>query len=142
MWFDHFHEPPSMFQNYLKIAWRNVKNGRLYSLISILGLSIGIAFTLVIAAYVWSELKVNTNLKNAEEQYIIQSNWKNANQGYPLSTLGPLAKELREQYPHLVANYYRFDGISSNVSKGDKSFRENIQIGDSTFLSKIGRAHV
>ena len=35
-----------------------------------------IAFTLIIASYVWSELQVNRNLKNADDQYIIQSKWK------------------------------------------------------------------
>jgi putative ABC transport system permease protein len=37
-----------------------------------------------------------------------------------------------------VAEYYRWDGITSVVSKGDKHFRENIQLGDSTLLSMFG----
>ena len=44
------------------------------------------------------------------------------------------SKSLREQYPNLVKNYYRWDGITSNVSKGDKRFREGLQICDSTCL--------
>ncbi len=127
-----------MFQNYLKIAWRNIIKNRFYSAVNIIGLSTGIAFTLLIGAYVWSELQVNTNLKNADRQYIIQSNWKDPNEGYFLSTLGPLAKALQQNYPNLVASFYRYDGITSNVSKGDKSFRENVQIGDSTLLGMYG----
>ena len=127
-----------MFANYLKIAWRNIVKNRIYSFINIVGLSIGIAFTLLIAAYVWSELQVNTNLKNADRQYIIQSNWKNPNEGFFLSSLGPLAKALQQNYPNLVADFYRYDGITSNISKGDKSFRENVQIGDSTLLGMYG----
>jgi putative ABC transport system permease protein len=69
---------------------------------------------------------------------IIQSKWKHPNQGIELTTLGPLAKELREHYPDLVANYFRWDGVTSNVSKGDKSFREGIQICDSTMLNMYG----
>ncbi len=42
---------------------------------------------------------------------------------------------MQEDYPNLVANYYRWDGITSVVSKGEKHFRENIQLGDSTLLS-------
>ncbi|MEI9908186.1 MAG: ABC transporter permease [Bacteroidota bacterium] len=105
---------------------------------NIAGLSAGIAFTMLIAAYAWNELQVNTELKNAGNQYIIQSKWKDPNQGYELATLGPLAKALRENYPDLVANYYRYDGITSNVSKGDKSFREGLQVGDSTMLNMYG----
>jgi hypothetical protein len=125
-------------KNYFKIAWRNIIKSRFYSIINILGLSVGIAFTLLIAAYVWSQVQVNSNLKNADRQYIIQSKWKDPNEGYFLATLGPLSKELKDNYPNLVANYYRYDGVSSNVSKNNKSFRENIQIGDSTMLSMYG----
>jgi len=127
-----------MIKNYFKIAWRNITKNRFYSAVNILGLSAGIAFTLLVAGYIWNELQVNEDLKNANRQYIIQSKWKDPNQGFYLATLGPLAKALRETYPNLVANYYRFDGISSNISKGDKSFRENLQIGDSTLLDMYG----
>jgi putative ABC transport system permease protein len=111
---------------------------RFYSGINIFGLSVGIAFTLLIGAYVWTQLQVNKNLRNAGRQYIIQSKWKDPNQGFDMATLGPLAKALKDNYPSLVANYYRYDGITSNVTKGDKSFRENLQVGDSTLLSMFG----
>jgi len=127
-----------MIINYIKIAWRNITKSPFYSLVNLVGLSAGIAFTLLISAYVWKELQVNRNLKNADNQYIIQSKWKNANQGYELATFGQLAKSLKENYPGLVANYYRYDGITSNISKGDKTFREGIQVGDSTLLSMYG----
>ena len=127
-----------MLKNYIKIAWRNITKSRFHALVNISGLSVGIAFTLLIGAYVWSELNVNSALKNLNRQYILQSKWKNPNQGLELTTVGPLAKALRETYPHLVANYYRWDGITSNVSKGDKVFREGLQVGDSTMLSMYG----
>jgi ABC-type antimicrobial peptide transport system permease subunit len=127
-----------MFKNYFKIAWRNIIKSRFYATVNIIGLAAGIAFTLIISAYVWSELQVNNDLKNADNQYILQSKWKDPNLGIELTTLGPLAKELKERYPDLVANYYRWDGVTSNVSKGDKAFREGIQICDSTMLSMYG----
>ena len=127
-----------MLKNYFIIAWRNIVKTRFYSLVNIAGLSAGIAFTLLIGAYVWSEFRVNSDLKNADRQYIIQSKWKDPNMGYPLTTLAPLAKELHEQYPGLVTNYYRFDGITSTVSSGDKYFREGLQVGDSTMLDMYG----
>jgi ABC-type antimicrobial peptide transport system permease subunit len=127
-----------MFKNYFKIAWRNIIKSRFYAAVNILGLSVGIALTLLIGAYVWNQLQVNKNLKNADRQYIIQSKWKDPNQGFPMATLGPLAKALKDNYPNLVANYYRYDGITSNISKGEKSFRENLQVGDSTLLNMFG----
>src|SRR5688500_13978312 len=128
----------NMIKNYIKIAWRNIIKHRFHSAINVFGLSIGIAFTLLIGAYVWSELKVNHDLKNADNQYIIQSKWKDPNMGYEIATLGPLAKTLKEQYPILIANYYRFDGITSTVSKGDKHFREGLQVCDTTMLRMYG----
>lgn len=58
--------------------------------------------------------------------------------GLNITTLAPLARRLREEYPTLIANYYRWDGLTSIVSKADKQFRESIQLGDPTFLSMYG----
>jgi putative ABC transport system permease protein len=127
-----------MLKNYLKIAWRNIIKNPFYSLVNIIGLSAGITFTMLVLAYVWNESRVNGDLKNVSKQYILQSKWKDPNQGYELGTLGPLAKELHDNYPNLVANYYRYDGITSNISKGDKSFREGLQVCDSTMLNMYG----
>jgi ABC-type antimicrobial peptide transport system permease subunit len=127
-----------MLRSYIKIAWRNIRKNGFHSFINVFGLSIGLAFTLLIAAYVWSELRVNKDLKNADRQYIILSKWKDPNMGYEIGTLAPLARTLKEQYPSLIANYYRFDGITSNVSKGENAFREGIQIGDSSLLNMYG----
>ena len=127
-----------MFNNHLKIAWRNLLKNPFYSFVTLLGLSIGMSFTLLIGSYIWSEYNVNRGLKNAGNQYIIQSKWQDPNQGIELTTFGPLAKTLHLEYPHLVKNHYRWDGISSNVTKGDKAFREGLQICDSTMLEMYG----
>jgi putative ABC transport system permease protein len=127
-----------MLHNYFTIAWRNIIKHKLFSLINIFGLSVGIAFTLLIASYVWHEVNINSDLKNADNQYIIQSKWKDPNMGYVLTALASMPKALKDEYPNLVANYYHWDGVSSNVSKGDKHFRESLQVGDSTFIKMYG----
>ena len=127
-----------MLRNYFIIAWRNIFKNRFYSTINVLGLSAGIAFTLLVAAFVWSQLQVNEHLKHADRQYIIQSKWKNPGMGQELTTIGELPEALKREYPHLVANYYHWDGVSTNVSKGNKVFREGLQVGDSSFLSTYG----
>jgi putative ABC transport system permease protein len=127
-----------MLRNYFKIAWRNIIKNRFYAIVNIVGLSAGLLFTLIIGSYAWSELQVNSELKNADRQCILQSRWTGANMGNEITTIAPLAKALFEQYPTLVANYYRFDGVSSTVSKGDKHFRESFQVGDSSLLSMYG----
>lgn len=129
-----------MLRNYLKIAWRNLAKRKFYSAITIFGLSVGLTFALLIGSYVWGELNVNSTLKNVENQYMIQSKWKKENMGVEIATLGALGQAMKENYPNLVANFYRFDGVTTVVSKGDKVFRESIQLGDSTLLDMYGFA--
>ncbi|HXB08968.1 MAG TPA: ABC transporter permease, partial [Puia sp.] len=127
-----------MLSNYCKTAARSILRQPFYAALNVVGLSLGVAFTLLIGIYCWSELRVNRQLRQADRQYILTSDWKNPNMGYPLATLGPLARALREQYPALVASFYRFDGVWAVVSAGDKHFREGLQIGDSTLLPMYG----
>jgi putative ABC transport system permease protein len=127
-----------MIRNYLTVGWRSLRRHPFYSSLNIIGISTGILFTLLIGAYVWGELQVNHQLRNASRQYILTSKWKNPDMGYPIITQGPLAKRLKEDYPHLVANYFRGDFVTSVISKGDRHFRESIDIGDSTLLTMYG----
>lgn len=127
-----------MLKSYFKIAWRNLWKNKAFSIINIFGLSVGIAFTLIVGAYVWGELRVNHDLKNADNQYIILSKWRDPNQGVDIASVDALPKALKTNYPNLVASYYSFNGITSIVTKGEKSFRESMQFGDSTLLSMYG----
>ena len=127
-----------MFQNHLKLAFRNIRKNGFYSALNVLGLWAGILFALLIGAHVWGELQVNQHLRHADRQYLLTSIWKNPNIGMDFTCAGPLGQRLKEAYPQLVANYYRWDGIMSEVAKGDKVFRESIQIGDSTLLAMFG----
>ncbi len=127
-----------MLQNHLKLALRNLQKNAFYSALNVFGLWAGMLFVLLIGVFVWGELQVNHNLRHADQQYFLTSIWKNPDLGMDLTTAGPLGKRLKEVYPHLVSNYYRWDGITSGVATGDKIFREGIQIGDSTLLPMSG----
>ncbi|WP_080054677.1 ABC transporter permease [Spirosoma aerolatum] len=127
-----------MLQNYLKIALRNLRQRRFYALVTLLGLTVGITFLLLIGNYIQGELAVNKTLRNVNQQYLIQSRWKEPTMGMDITSLGLLGPTLKQQYPTLVANYYRFYGVTAIVSNGDKHFREGIEVGDSTLLSMFG----
>jgi putative ABC transport system permease protein len=127
-----------MLKNYFKIAWRNLLKRRFYSLVTILGLTVGMTFSFLMMSYILGEWQVNGKLANARNQYIIRSRWTDPNMGMDLTTLGPLGKALKTDYPNLVANYYRYDAITVGVSHGDKHFREDVQTGDSTLLAMYG----
>ena len=53
-----------MFRNYFKIAWRNLFRNKIYSLINIAGLALGMSMVLLIAFWINDELNVNTSFKN------------------------------------------------------------------------------
>lgn len=127
-----------MFINYYKTATRSILRDRFHSVINVIGLSMGISFALLVGAYVWSEWQVNRQLTRLDRQFILNSHWKKTGLGPDITTLGPLAKALKENYPALVANYYRWDGVGSNISVGEKHFREGLQLGDSSMLSMFG----
>jgi len=127
-----------MIKNYFKIAVRHLTRHKLFSLINIFCLSIGITFSMLIGIYILNEESVNTNLKNVNSQYIIKSKWKTKDMGLDVTTLGPLAKTLKTEYPNLVAGYYRFNPVTNVVSAGDNHFKENIAIGDTTFVNMYG----
>lgn len=129
-----------MFQTYFKIAWRNLLRHKGISTINLIGFSLGLTFTFVIGAYIWNEFQVNRSLKDIDRQFIIQSRWKEVDMGPEITTLAPLAEALKRNYPQLVSGYYRWDGITASVSRGDAHFREELQVGDSTFLNMFGFA--
>ncbi|MBO0948381.1 ABC transporter permease [Fibrella forsythiae] len=127
-----------MLQNYLKIAWRNLLRRTFYSLLNIVGLAVGVTFALLIGAYIWGEFQVNRTLRNANQQCLVQSRWTEENRGMDITSFAPIGPALKAEYPTLVANFYRFYGVSATISKGTNHFRESIQIGDSTMLTMFG----
>jgi len=127
-----------MLRNYLIIALRNMARHKLFSVINILCLSLGITFSLLIGVYINKERNVNAGLHEAGNQYLIKSKWKGKNMGLDITTIGPLAKAMKEEYPQLVANYYRYNPVTNVVSAGDNYFKEDISIGDTTLVSMYG----
>jgi putative ABC transport system permease protein len=127
-----------MLKNYFTIAVRHLLRHKFFSAINILCLAIGITFSLVIGIYVLGQYNINASLKNVNNQYIVKSNWKVKEMGLDITTFGPLPKILKEEYPSLVANYYRYSPVTNVVSAGDKYFKEDIAIGDTGFISMYG----
>lgn len=123
-----------MIKNYFLVAWRNIAKHRFFAMVNIWGLSIGITFVLLIGAYTWGELQVNRFVKNNDRIFLLKSKWANPETGVEFATLGPLTKELQDNYPTLIEKAYSHDGITTVVSVGDKHYREGIHPGDSTFF--------
>ncbi|SEL50150.1 ABC-type antimicrobial peptide transport system, permease component [Aquimarina amphilecti] len=96
-----------MFKNYIKIAFRNLLKNRIYSLINISGLAIGMAVTIMIGLWVTDELNYNNYFNNKSTiAQIFQSQTFNGKTGTGPAIPRPLEFELRENYndhfEHLV----------------------------------------
>lgn len=124
----------SMFKNYCTIAIRHFKKHKLFFAINVLCLSIGITFSLIIGLYILQQENVNKNLPNIDRQYFLKCDWKVKNMP-DTKTISPLAKALKEEYPQLVQNYFRYDPVTNVVSAGGKHFKEDIAICDTTLVS-------
>jgi putative ABC transport system permease protein len=53
-----------MLRNYIKVALRNLRRNRGYSLLNIAGLSMGIAVAMLAGLWIWDELSYNSNHRN------------------------------------------------------------------------------
>jgi ABC-type antimicrobial peptide transport system permease subunit len=69
---------------------------------------------------------------------MIKSRWKVKGLGMDITTIPPLAKTMKEEYPRLVANYYRYNPVATVVSVGDNYFKDSVAICDTTLVSMYG----
>ena len=125
-----------MLKHYLSIAWRNTVKKKTISLINILGLTIGIASSILIFLWANDELNFDKFHKNLEHIYRVYSTEKMSTGTYPqLAVQPPLADALKEKYPE-IENSSRFFMLSKSLLKsGQKEFWENkIAFADNSFF--------
>src|SRR3954454_6599969 len=108
-----------MLKNYFKIAWRNLARNKVFSVINIAGLAIGLSCFLLIALYVMDELSYDRFYPNADRIYRINSDVKfgGANLHMPV-TSDMMGQLLKQDYPQ-VEQYTRI-----YTSNGDKLIKK------------------
>ncbi|MFZ6009718.1 MAG: ABC transporter permease [Bacteroidota bacterium] len=122
-----------MIKNYLLVAVRNFNRQLTYSIINVLGLSIGIACSLVIFLYVYGEWSYDRHFKDADKIYRI---------GISFFNMGQFANGPERLMDHLPKT---FEGIEAGtrfrrdretmIVAGDKSFKEPlVYYADSGFF--------
>jgi len=97
-----------MFNNYLKIAFRNLLRYKTFSLINISGLAIGIAGILLIGLYVQDELSYDKFHKKANRIYRLTISRDGADASGFVGSMAPIASTLKNKFPELE-DYVRFD---------------------------------
>ena len=128
-----------MYRSYFKIMLRNMVKQKFYSAITILGLTVGITFALLIGVFIWGEMQVNKDLKDVDRLYLMETSYKAADgTNPPFFVPALLGQHAIDQYPMVFEEYYRFRDRNITVSKDDKHFRTQSMIGDSTFFKMFG----
>jgi putative ABC transport system permease protein len=125
-----------MFQNYLTIAYRNIINHRLYSIINIGGLAIGLAACMLILIFIQDELSYDKWIPNAERIYKFETTQSPPNRKSTASagTPGMLAQSLVKDFGD-IEQAIRIRHAAMPVRLGDKLFREVIAITDANFFN-------
>jgi putative ABC transport system permease protein len=89
-----------MFRNYIKIAFRNIKRQKGYSLINIAGLAIGMACCILILLWVQHEISYNRFHENADDIYRIYTDFHYDQGIIPFSNIPqPVGPEIQSKIP-------------------------------------------
>lgn len=129
-----------MLKNYFKTASRALLKHRTFSIINILGLSLGITCCLVIWTYVSSELSYEEHFENRKRIFRVIAE---AGQGNQIATIAvtsnKVAPLLKRDFPEVeeAARFANIGGFRPTIVKyGDKVFQERkVVAADSTFLN-------
>jgi len=132
-----------MVGNYFKVAVRNIQKRKLYSFINAFGLSIGIAFCMLIWLFVQDELSFDQFHENKDQLYRIDARtfnyWNRKledNERWSKQAwlqLG-LMHAVKEECPEVVAGT-RFNRTQAIVTYGNKIFSEDIHCVDPDFFT-------
>lgn len=118
-----------MLTNYVKIAWRNLLRNRLYSVINIFGLGLGLAVGFVLLYWVNNEHTMNAFHKKADRIYQVDAKFNYGEISYTQNTPAPVAAYAREH----ITDIEKVVRIRSNF------FKQPVIADDRIFVeTKIG----
>src|SRR4051812_22482974 len=95
-----------MLKNYFKIAWRNIRKNKVFSIINIAGLAIGMAACLLILQYVSFELSYDQFNRNAKDIYrVTNDRYQNGKlMHHGTITYSGVGKALKNDYAEIINN--------------------------------------
>lgn len=114
-----------MIKNYLSTAVREIFKNKTFSVIHILGLTMGIAVFVLILQYAFYELSYDKFYKNADQIYRVRQDRYNKGKlsttwGAGCAAIGPAIKK---EFPE-VLSFARLSNISGIININESNFRE------------------
>jgi putative ABC transport system permease protein len=125
-----------MIKNYIKIAFRNLFKDRFYSLLNILGLSIGITTSMLIMLFISDEMSYDKFHDHANDIYRIITRGKLGDQQVMnvAVTGAPVAETIKSYIPE-IQSVTRLQPEELVITHNEESFKEDkVFLADSTFF--------
>ena len=119
-----------MFRNYLISTIRNLIRQKGFSIINILGLTIGMAIAILIYIWVTNELSYDKFNQKVDNLYLLVQT-QHYTSG-PLTTVcmpGPIAKDIRNDIPE-IKNSFMYYVLGATISYNDKLYTEDVRLSD------------
>src|SRR5258706_2376603 len=120
-----------MLQNYIKIAFRNLRKHKVFSLINIFGLSIGITCCVLLSLYIRDEFSYETRFDGYKDIYRVTSTFitEKGTEKMP-RTSPPIAMTLARELPEIES--------ATRVVNPPEVEQHLLRMGDNTFYEKTG----
>jgi putative ABC transport system permease protein len=125
-----------MLKNYLLLAFKNLRKQKMFSLINILGLTVGITCCLMIFLFIMNELSYDNFHKNGAGIYRAMrvGNFNGENVEVPYVS-PPYAPALLNDYPDAIQRAVRVRPDNDLMTYNNISFNEqNVYLADSNFF--------
>jgi putative ABC transport system permease protein len=116
-----------MFRNYLKTAWRNLVKNKVYSVLNISGLAVGMAVALLIGLWAYNEYSYDKFLPDHQRLYRLQRNFNNNGE---ILTFGTISLKIPE-IEYIVESDWM---VPNGLKVGDQKFYMRGAQAQSDFL--------
>jgi putative ABC transport system permease protein len=131
-----------MLQNYILIAFRNLRKHRAFSLINILGLSLGLASCLLLTLYIQDEISYDRHMNRRDDVYRIVTEFQGVIGFDKLATTSPpIALAMGEEVPEVevAARLILPPNVAQNLIKynDDVFYTTEGYLADSTIFDVL-----
>jgi len=125
-----------MFKNFFITAWRNFARNKVFTLLNVSGLAIGITVCLIIGVWLQRELSFDQFHRDGDKIFRLSNTFKSESESFSQAPSGPaFGAQLPKELP-VVTSACRVFNNSFKLKSGNNQFIENEGIyADSNFFS-------
>ena len=124
-----------MLKNYLKIAIRNLTRNKVFSVINIAGLSLGLTCCMLIVLYTKDEVSFDRFQENRDQLYRIKVTMTDEKESHTIGSTNAIHGPTFKQEIPEIKEIVRVQSNSFVIKKGNELLNENILFADDNFFS-------